>query len=340
MSRITWVFLLFNTFLIGQNIIPNAGFEHYGMCPFNHSQINKATGWENPTKGSPDYYNACGNKDYSVPNNRYGKKLSFQGKAYAALNGRDNYREYIQIRLAKPLIKGQKYYCSIHISACESYRYVSSDIGLLFTKEKVQRQDYFRFKAYTPQIENHKDSIFTDYEWHEIDGYFIAKGGEQYLTIGSFKETVLKQKVKEDKFDLEPSWYNFIDNITTVPILRKKPKKKIQSELNKVENINFENKSSNLEDQSLKELKKVLKIMKRNPEITIKVIGHTDNIGSKSFNKNLSIDRCKAVKSHLIKKGVSAKRIIIEGKGDSAPVVENSSDENRQKNRRVEFKVL
>ena len=336
--RLFFLFIFFGFSALSQNLIPNAGFEHNVACPQNYNQISKARGWSNPTKGSPDYYNACGNDDYSVPKNRYGTKESFNGIGYAALNGREFYREYIQIKLEKPLKANQKYYCSIQISACEGYNYVSSDIGLLFTKEKVERQDYFRIDISKPQIENHPDSIFDDYEWHEINGHFIAKGGEQYLTIGSFKEEVLKKEIRPTS--VEPSWYNFIDNITTEPIIKKKPKHIIQKELNAIKNIHFKNRSFTLEEGSFSELNKILKILKRNKEITLKIIGHTDNNGSRSSNKKLSIQRCVAVKKWLIQYDIPSNRIIIEGKGDSQPLFKNTSDDNRSKNRRVEFLVI
>lgn len=324
----------------GQNLIPNSGFEYSSFCPNKPNQITKASGWRNPTKGSPDYYNACAGKDYSVPKNRYGVKVSFEGKAYAALNGRRNYREYIQIRLKSPLEKGQKYFCSIRISACDVYRYVSSDIGMLFTKEKIKRADYFRIDGYEPQIENDPDSIFIDYQWHEIKGYFTAKGGEEYLTIGSFKKIVSKVKMINIHSDDEPSWYNFIDNITTEPIYWKKPKKRIQSELSQQQNITFENSSYELDTVSFTELRAVLRILKRNKEVSIKVIGHTDNNGSKISNKILSVQRCLAVKQFLVKHGILNNRIKIEGKGDSDPLLPNTTDDNRIKNRRVEFRVI
>jgi outer membrane protein OmpA-like peptidoglycan-associated protein len=327
-------------FSIGQNLIPNAGFEYLYRCPNKANQITKAIGWNNPTEGAPDYYNTCNQKSYSVPNNRYGEKPSYQGNAYVAILGRKYSREYIQIRLESPLIKGQKYYSSVHISASEAYQYVSSDIGMLFTKEKITRSDYLRFKNYQPQIENDPDSIFTDYEWHEVKGSFIAKGGEQYLTIGSFRDTVSNVKMVDDNFHREFSWYNFIDNASTEPIIRKKPKNKIQAELNLIKKINFENASHILEALSFDELNKVLKILKINKEISIKVIGHTDNNGSTESNKALSIQRSLAVKNFLVCHGISEKRIRIEGKGDSNPLLKNTTEGNMRINRRVEFKII
>ena len=332
--------LLSTIFCQSQNLIPNAGFEYSYTCPNKPNQITRAVGWYNPTKGSPDYYNACNKDDFSVPKNRYGEKKAYQGKAYAALHGRKYYREYIQTRLEKPLIKGKRYSCSIHISANESSNNVPSDIGMLFTKEKITRKHNSRIKNYQPQIENHIDSIFADYEWHEIKGSFIAKGGEQYLTIGSFRKTVSIINISGNYANREASWYYFIDNATTKPVIRKKSKKQIQSLFNKIRNINFENGSDKLRINNLDGLNTILRILKRNLEISVKVIGHTDNNGTIASNKTLSIRRCNVVKQFFTKHGISSSRIMIEGKGDSSPLVPNTTNENKIKNRRVEFKLI
>ena len=332
--------LCISTYCIGQNLIPNAGFEYSWKCPNSFNQMLFATGWSNPTTGTPDYYNACGVNGFSLPKTGYGDKLSFEGKAYAALHGSKHGSEYIQIRLKVPLEKGQEYFCSIAISACEKFSIVSSDVGMLFTKEKIKRNNARRMVEYQPQIENASDSIFMDYEWHVVKGYFIAKGGEEYLTIGSFSKNVSKAQVRELGNHENPVWYNFIDNVSSKPVYRKKSKKKIQTKLNRLQNTTFENRSYVLDTLSFNELNKVLKILKRNKERSLKVVGHTDNNGSIKSNKTLSIQRCRAVKKYLVKHGIPSKRIQVEGKGDSQPLLPNTTDANRKKNRRVEFKVI
>ena len=71
----------------------------------------------------------------------------------------------------------------------------------------------------------------------------------------------------------------------------------------------------------------------------IDIDGHTDDKGSDSFNQKLSQDRANAVKSYLVSKGVTADTIIATGFGETKPIVKNDSDANRERNRRVEFKI-
>jgi OOP family OmpA-OmpF porin len=71
----------------------------------------------------------------------------------------------------------------------------------------------------------------------------------------------------------------------------------------------------------------------------IDLIGHTDNVGDEDANKSLSLLRVNTVKDQLIKFGMPATNIACEGRGSSSPKVNNSTEENRALNRRVEVKV-
>ncbi len=67
------------------------------------------------------------------------------------------------------------------------------------------------------------------------------------------------------------------------------------------------------------------------------VEGHTDSVGSESYNSSLSAQRAEAVKAYLIANGVPPERIKTMGHGEAAPVADNESDSGRQRNRRVEL---
>lgn len=77
-----------------------------------------------------------------------------------------------------------------------------------------------------------------------------------------------------------------------------------------------------------------------NPEVRIRITGHTDNTASREYNNRLSKGRAEAVKQEMIKRGVDGSRILTEGKGMDEPVADNATEEGRQQNRRVEFVVL
>ena len=76
-----------------------------------------------------------------------------------------------------------------------------------------------------------------------------------------------------------------------------------------------------------------------NLEVII-AVGHTDSVGTDSYNQRLSIRRSEAVKAYLVSKGVEKNRVYTEGKGEKQPVADNKTSEGRAKNRRVEIEVV
>jgi OmpA-OmpF porin, OOP family len=95
-----------------------------------------------------------------------------------------------------------------------------------------------------------------------------------------------------------------------------------------------------LKPQSITELKEVVDFMNRNPTLRIEIGGHTDNSGTEVYNKQLSTQRANAVAEFLKNNQIPAQRIVVKGYGSQKPVMPNTSEENRQQNRRIEFKIL
>ncbi len=69
-------------------------------------------------------------------------------------------------------------------------------------------------------------------------------------------------------------------------------------------------------------------------------VGHTDSVGSDTYNQKLSVRRSEAVKAYLVSKGIEKNRVYTEGKGEKQPVADNKTAEGRAKNRRVEIEVV
>lgn len=108
----------------------------------------------------------------------------------------------------------------------------------------------------------------------------------------------------------------------------------------RLDNIFFELNSSDLKDESLVELNKVIKFMASNPFLVIEIGGHTDNSGSKAYNLNLSDNRARSVKDALVQRGIPSDRIQTKGYGMSVPLNTNSSEQERALNRRTELKII
>ena len=86
-------------------------------------------------------------------------------------------------------------------------------------------------------------------------------------------------------------------------------------------------------------LVRIATILNQFPEMRIRVEGHTDNVGRVEYNLELSQRRAQAVRDFLVEQEVAAARLTVEGFGMSRPIVDNSSAEGRQKNRRVDLVI-
>ena len=104
--------------------------------------------------------------------------------------------------------------------------------------------------------------------------------------------------------------------------------------------FNFEFNSSAVNQKTARYLDDLAKALNDNPELQVKLVGHTDNIGSEKFNLKLSQYRAQTMKDYLVSKGVDASRISTEGKGMKEPLNDNSTEEKRALNRRVELTIV
>lgn len=98
--------------------------------------------------------------------------------------------------------------------------------------------------------------------------------------------------------------------------------------------------SAQLTPQAMTALDSVANVLNHYPESNVAVTGHTDDVGSDSYNLKLSDQRAGGVSNYLIQRGVSHARITQQGMGKSMPKVPNTSEENRAQNRRVELAIV
>jgi len=104
-------------------------------------------------------------------------------------------------------------------------------------------------------------------------------------------------------------------------------------------NVFFDTGKASLRNSSKPELARVCELLDAYPDMRIEVAGHTDDVGDPQTNLDLSQQRAEAVRAFLVKCKVSGERVQAKGYGETQPLVENISDDNRQRNRRVEFVI-
>ncbi len=101
--------------------------------------------------------------------------------------------------------------------------------------------------------------------------------------------------------------------------------------------INFDTGKATIRPDSKPIIDQIVQMMKTNGALELNVEGHTDNVGDAKSNQTLSENRAKAVVTAIVAQGIEAKRLSAAGHGQNKPVADNSSEEGRAKNRRVEL---
>jgi outer membrane protein OmpA-like peptidoglycan-associated protein len=100
----------------------------------------------------------------------------------------------------------------------------------------------------------------------------------------------------------------------------------------------FEFNKTDIKPESQPTLAEVAKLLQEDPSLKLLVVGHTDNIGTLDFNKDLSARRASSVVSALVEQfGIAAHRLHPEGVAFLAPIAASDTEEGRSKNRRVEL---
>lgn len=173
----------------GQNLIRNGNFQ---------DTIQSGVGyhwprfWTSPSNGSPDFYHFASIGSDSVPLNLTGYQFGKLSDEYIGMvvysKDTPNAREYIQAKLTRPLVQDSSYCFSAYISLADSMNYATKiGLGAYFSNQKII-SNLPTTLLVTPQIEIIDVNFFTDkINWIEISGRYKALGGEEYITIGSFR---------------------------------------------------------------------------------------------------------------------------------------------------------
>lgn len=204
----------------------------------------------------------------------------------------------------------------------------------------------FKYKTNTyllehPNTEVHINSLYSASENFESPNLGIQRGRkikDALLSVGVPKErVVIKPVIKGIDFD-EDGFYNNSIYITFKPLdLQRVNELKTELPESKIVYPRFSN-SGILINRNLKNLlKEVKEVVGHHPEAKIELIGHTDNIGNNIDNYKMALNYAKQVEWYLVAKGgIRNSMIKASSKGEEEPIADNSNQQGRGANRRIE----
>lgn len=342
---------------------------------YNNNLKNLLPGWSTVNQSTPDFFHRCSrNTDVGVPVNFAGIAEPFDGDGYLGmifLADRETYpfsptySEHITGTLEIPLEGGKQYCFSMYYFFAQNSGIGTNGTGVYFSSEKPSFSDIEDIYAFEPQLVLHQDSVLSMQPgWKKLSSVYHARGGEKYITIGNFLSVSQSLSVKNTPKVINDTRffaYYYIDDVRLTPLSENGCDVQTalisktgqgdhffeDSDENETEfvagttytlkNVYFDFEKSELRPESFPELNIIAEFLNENKLIHIIISGHTDNIGSDSFNKALSESRARAVFEYLYSKGIPLNRMKFTGMGSKISVSDNDTEYGRQQNRRVEI---
>ena len=345
--------ILIITFLVivvkGQNLVPNSSFEDTKdtISRFTKDNIdfNKTINlWSSPNTASPDLITPIFNEKFVSPskansgNNSIGLqciKHKWEDKFWS---------EYIGVKLLSQLSINSTYKVEYYIKRANCIapsknkdEKMSQNFGIYFSALPIKKNDP-NILIKDLSIKGDTSILISSSKWTKFIGYYTPKDKDQYLYLGLFKT---KEEVGIEEFNC----YIQIDDISvtrikdfeeinygfTIPVGSKIPLRKIKF---KSGSTDFSSADSKVALQLLTDY------LNDNPSLRIRINGHTDSVGNKESNQELSQNRANTIAVMLIQNGIAKDRIEWEGFGEEMPIADNSTEKGRAINRRVEFEVI
>ncbi|MBO0949882.1 gliding motility-associated C-terminal domain-containing protein [Fibrella sp. HMF5405] len=186
---------------MGQELIPNGSFEKYQNCPRQDNLLEEAVPWYNPNLATPDFYNQC------FPTNQI-EVPPRTGVGLARLFLDQGWAEYLATPLTKPLEAAKCYYFEMYVSSRNPNQYIAGTIGAHFSNQPLTSTAKSLLFAKPQVLDAQASTVSGSFKWDKISGTFEAKGGERFVTIGSFNKLPA----------MLAFYYVFIDDVSLVPI--------------------------------------------------------------------------------------------------------------------------
>lgn len=181
-------------------------------------------------------------------------------------------------------------------------------------------------------IDNEKNVILASFKSNAATGKYL-------VTLPSGKNYGIA--VQREGYLFHSENFNLPADAEYQEVTKDIPLKKIEiGNAIVLKNIFFDFDKATLRPESFNELDRLVQLLTENPTIKVEISAHTDSKGSDEYNLKLSQKRAESVVNYLIGKGIAASRLIAKGYGETQPIDTNDTEEGRQNNRRVEFKIV
>ncbi len=223
-NKIFAILLLTSGSCIGQNLVPNDGFEIHTSCPYVGNSFSTLSYWFNPSLNlgwgsTPDYYNGCSTllNDVDVPSNWAGYQFARNGVAYVGIvlwHNQLTFREYFSVQLISPLVAGTSYHFEMYFNLANQFKYSCSNIGVYFSDTLYTSTINYDPLPFNPQINNINSNYPDTINWSMVSGNYVAHGGENYIIIGNFQNDSNSYPILVDSNAFESGTYVFIDDVS------------------------------------------------------------------------------------------------------------------------------
>ncbi len=225
----------------------------------------------------------------------------------------------------------------------------------------IGRYDLFNFDLYPearPQTVAFISGAVKDKEGNAVSGAIVeikntVTKEKTYAVVDSASGQYMAAVNTKNKHDIlitvkKDSMAFSSKIVSTKDLSYNGPQKEIKLEISKatpgksfiINNIYYNTNSAELTKESLIVLEAFSNYLKENADIKIEIQGHTDNVGNPKDNEALSSNRANSIKFILEELGVDSKRIFAKGYGALKPIVPNTTEDGRAKNRRTEFMII
>jgi len=217
--------LLLSSIGFGQtNLVLNNSFEEGNNKGIGEQEIKgkskEASSWHSPVKHHPDLY-MTPKKSVAVPNtgrNSVGLVLG------SGRQEKTKY-EYLTGKLASPLIEGQAYCICFNTLLHRSSKWAATDVGILLHHDKDLLSDISGPTSMTATLYANEGKAITNTRWNSYCGYYVATGGEEYISFGKFgtNESVSMKELGFDPYNelegFQTKAYYQLDDVSVTPLI-------------------------------------------------------------------------------------------------------------------------